>query len=44
MASLHLHTLNVPSGHRILQSKDVGVYTPNEVRHMMGLLNLLEFE
>lgn len=33
-----------PNCHRILHSKDDGVYTPNEVRHMMGLPSIPEFE
>lgn len=33
-----------PNCHRIIHSKDVGVYTPNEVREMMGLPTLPEFE
>ena len=33
-----------PHCHRIIHSKDVGTYTPNEMRRMMGLLELPELE
>ena len=33
-----------PNCHRILHSRDTGVYTPNEVRRMMGLSDLPELE
>lgn len=33
-----------PNCHRILHSKDVGVYTPNKVRIMIGLPKSREFE
>lgn len=33
-----------PNCHRILHSKDTGIYTPNEVRKMIGLPRLTEFD
>ena len=33
-----------PNCHRIIHSKDVGIYTPNEVRRMMGLPDIAELE
>lgn len=33
-----------PNCHRILHSKDTGIYTPNEVREMLGLPRLPEFD
>ena len=33
-----------PNCHRIIHSRDDGIYTPNEVRRMMGLPDVAEFE